>query len=92
MSEQSTVRVQDKLSEGLQVEYPNMSFNEIMSEISSEKSRRSCKTYRDADIIFAIEQIEGFRKTYPKITIEEIVEMIREYHENKNKNTTVGGK
>lgn len=92
MTETTSARVRIDLSEGLDVEYPNMSFNDIMTEISSEKSRRSCKTYRDVDISYAIEQIEGYRQTYPNISIEEIIEMIREYHENIEKKTTIGGK
>lgn len=89
MTDLVSVKIQTKLLEGLQVRYPNLSFNEIMTEISSDRNRRSRKIYRDEDILYSIEQLKGYRKEYPKLSVEEIIEIIKEYHENKEKNKLV---
>lgn len=89
MTDYTTVRIQTKLLEGLQVKYPDFSFNEIMDEIASDRNRRSRKIYRDEDVLYAIEQFKGYRKEYPGISVEEIIEMIKEYRENKEKSGQV---
>jgi len=80
MSELKSISIQTKLLEGLELEYPNMTLNEMMREISTERNRRSHKAYRDTDVLYAIEQINEYRKDNPKILIEEILEIIKKKH------------
>lgn len=87
MTDLVSAKIQTKLLEGLRVKFPELSFNEIMTEISSARNRRSRKIYRDEDIIYAIEQLKGYRKDNPSKSVEEIIEMIKEYRENKEKSS-----
>ncbi len=68
------------------MKFPDKSANEIFTELSLDKNRRSRKTYRPEDVGYAVSQIEGFRKEYPNISIENILKMIQEVHEYREKN------
>ncbi len=86
MKEQKSVNMHRNVLEGLRMKFPkDFSFNDIVEEISSPTNIRSRKLYRDEDILFAIEQIEGFRKEIPGISIQEIIEMIKKQHERGGK-------
>lgn len=89
MTDLTSAKIQTKLMEELNIKFSKLSFNEMMKEIASDKNRISRKIYRDEDILFAVEQIEGFRKTYPKISVEEIVKMIEEMPQKQIENKPI---
>jgi len=84
MTDLISVKIQSNLIEGLQMKFPKFSINQIMEEISKPR-----KIYTDIDILYAIEQLQGYRKEYPKISIEEICKMNKEYYQNIVKNKSV---
>lgn len=86
--ELTSVKIQSKLMEGLWVKYPKSSLNEIMTEISSNENRMSRKIYRDEDVLYAVEQLKVYRKDNPKLSVEEIFKMIKEYRLNEKKNSS----
>jgi hypothetical protein len=86
MTELTSVKIKENLIDGLCLKFPNMSLNEIFTELASDRNRRSRKIYRDEDILYAIEQLQGYRKNNPLLSLDEIFRMIQEYHENNKKN------
>lgn len=83
MSEMKSIRIDKNLQEALEDEYPTLSFNETMAEIASIKNRRSRRTYRNEDVVYAIEQLQGYRKNNPKLSVEEIVDIVKEFLASK---------
>jgi hypothetical protein len=49
----------------------------------------SRKIYRDENVLYAVEQLKGYRKDNPSLSVEEIIEMIRKYRDSEGKNSKV---